>query len=190
MIKLIIFILLILGVVLGVYLVVKEEFPTTLPTSSKTKNITSIKAVGDDKCIEEVNQSLALLKAKATGHFEVVVGYLGTIECVSDNSGIFDYDKPARVKFAQLTLDEGVFWLAGAIAHEACHVKQYNDYKVENLTKKVPDEVYKGRNAESQCLDAQANALEKIGADKDTIDYVKKSINEEYWKVPDRIRWW
>lgn len=190
MIKLIIFILLILGVALGVYFVGKKESPTTLPTSSKTKNITPIKAVGDNKCIEDVNQALALLKAKATVHFEVVVEYLGTIECVSDNSDIFDYDKPARVKFAQLTLDEGVFWLAGAIAHEACHAKQYNDYRVENLTKKVPDEVYKGRNAESQCLDAQANALEKLGADKDTIDYVKKSINEEYWKVPDRIRWW
>lgn len=190
MIKLIIFILLILGLALGMYLVVKEEGSTTLPTTSKTKNTTSIKAVGDDKCIEDVNQGLALLKAKAAVHFEVVVEYLSTIECVADNSGIFDYDKPARVKFGQLTLDEGVFWLAGAIAHEACHAKQYNDYKVENLTKKVPDEVYKGRNAESQCLAAQADSLDKIGADKDTIDYVKKSINEEYWKVPDRVRWW
>jgi len=190
MVKFVILLLLIAGLGLGVYFASFKKTPQYNNVPSKMKAVSKIRAVGDDECKIQVNEAITLLKQKAPKHFQLAVDYLGTIECVEDGSDIFDYDQPARVKFGKLTMDEGVLWLSSAIVHEACHVKQYNDFRQENLTKNVPDEVYKGKNAEGWCLEVQADVLEKMGSDKDTIDYVKNSINEEYWKVPDRIIWW
>ncbi len=149
-----------------------------------------IKIIGAGDCVSKTNQALNLLKDKARIHYDDVVGYVGVIECAEAQSGMFAWENPPRYQVGKATINEGTIWYTGTIVHDAYHSKLYNDYLLENPGTKVPDEVWTGKNAEAQCLAAQYDALSKIGASQDTLDYVNNSINTEYWKVNYSQRWW
>lgn len=103
---------------------------------------------------------------------------------------MYAWEKPPRYQVGKETRNAGTIWYAGTIAHDSCHSKLYIDYLVSNPSNSVPNEVWTGREAEEQCLDVQYDALAKIGADQNTLDYVQNVINTEYWNVDYNNRWW
>lgn len=163
--------------------------PTLLPTPSPS-NSTAIKIniVGDQTCIDQTNQALDLLKVKTPDDYHNVVKYIGIIECIEAGSGMSAEENPPRYRVGKLTRDAGTIWYASTIVHDAWHSKLYHDYLDAHLGSLIPDDVWKGKNAEQQCLDVQYNALEKMSADQTTLDYVKNVINTDYWN--DSNRYW
>jgi len=149
-----------------------------------------IEIIGDNDFIEKTNQALDLLENKAFVHYTVVIRYIGIIEWADTGSGMFAWEDPPRYKVGEATVDAGTIWYAGTIVHDSIHSKQYNDYLAENPSGPVPDEVWTGESAEAKCLNVQYDALEKIGAGQQTLDYIKNAIDTKYWEVPYEDRWW
>lgn len=149
-----------------------------------------IKIIGDDDCVSKTNQALDLLRNKAKSHYDTIVKYVGIIECTESQSGMHVWENPPRYQVGKATINAGIIWYAGTIAHDACHSKQYHDYLLNNPSSSVPSDVYTGRNAEAQCLAVQYDALSKIGATQETLDYITNIINSEYWDVDYGERWW
>lgn len=149
-----------------------------------------IKITGGDNCGFKTNQALDLLRNKAKSHYDTIVKYVGIIECTESQSGMHVRENPPRYQVGKATVDAGAIWFAGTIAHDACHSKQYHDYLLNNPSSSVPSDVYTGRKAEAQCLDIQYDALSKMGATQEILDYVANIINSEYWNVDYGDRWW
>ncbi len=149
-----------------------------------------IKITGVGDCASKTNQALDLLRNKAKIHYDTIVKYVGIIECTESQSGMYVWENPPRYQVGKATVDAGTIWFAGTITHDACHSKQYHDYLFENPLINVPSGVYTGRSAEAQCLDVQYDALHKIGATQETLDYITNIINSEYWNVDYGDRWW
>lgn len=149
-----------------------------------------IEIIGEGDCVSNTNQALDLLRNQAKIHYDTIVKYVGIIECTESQSGMHVWENPPRYQVGKATVDAGTIWYAGTITHDACHSKQYHDYLFENPSTNVPSEVYTGRNAEAQCLDVQYDALRRIGATQETLDYITNIINSEYWNVDYGERWW
>jgi hypothetical protein len=132
-----------------------------------------------------------MLQERAPIHHGVVTQYVGLIECVESGSGMDAWFDPPRYLAGRKTRDAGTIWYAGTIVHDTCHAKLLHDYLATSEdTTSVPPEVWTGRDAVALCLAAQHNALSEIGASQQILDYVKKSIDREYWDVPFDQRWW
>lgn len=152
--------------------------------------IKPIKITGDSTCITKTNQALTLLKNKAIVHYNIIIKFVGTIQCVNSGSGMYAWENPPRYVVGKATVNAGTIWYAGTLVHDACHSKEYHDYLLTHPGSTVPSNVYTGKSAEALCLNAQYDALVKIGATKSTLDYVKNIINSNYWNVPYSGRWW
>jgi len=163
---------------------------TSQPTEPKPLGPFEIKIIGDGDCTTKTNQALDLLRNKAKIHYDTIVKYVGIIECTASQSGMHVWENPPRYQVGKATVDAGTIWYAGTITHDACHSKQYHDYLFENPSINVPSEVYTGRNAEAQCLDVQYDALNKLGAAQETLNYITNVRNSEYWNVDYDDRWW
>ncbi len=161
---------------------------------SRDKDLTtrkcSIEIIGNDDCVFKTNQALDLLRNKAKIHYNTIVKYIGIIECTESQSGMHVWEDLPRYQVGKATVDVGTIWYAGTIAHDACHSKQYHDYLFNNPSSSVPSDVYTGRIAEAQCLDVQYDALRKIGATQETLDYITNIMDSEYWNVDYGDRWW
>jgi len=149
-----------------------------------------IQIVGDAACQTSTQAALRLLGDKAPTHYAIVKAYVGIIECTSQGSGMYAYENPPRYLVGDATINAGTIWYAGTIAHDAGHSKLYNDYKLLHPGKPVPDDVWTGETAEKTCLDAQFDALTKIGGTQYQLDYVKNGINTQYYKIAPSERWW
>jgi hypothetical protein len=145
---------------------------------------------GDSVNTALTNQAIDLLKTKAPESLDFVYKYIGIVEIADQGSGMYVWEVPPRCKIGLKTIEAGTIWYASVLVHEANHSKQYSEYKKKYPSKKVPEAVYSGRDAEAECLDLQYKVLEKIGASKETLDYVKNVIDTEYWKVDYKNRWW
>ncbi|MCK9186290.1 S-layer homology domain-containing protein [Candidatus Gracilibacteria bacterium] len=151
----------------------------------------TIKIKGNEDCITKTNDALDLLKEKAKTNYDMVVKYVGIIECADTQSGMSVWEDPPRYQVGKATMDAGTIWYAGTIVHDAYHSKLYNDYLAQNPSSTVPTEIYSGKDAEQQCLDIQYEALVDIGAAQHTLDYIKnEAINTEYWNIDYEDRWW
>ncbi len=150
-----------------------------------------IEIIGGNDCVSKTNKALDFLKDKAKIHYDTIVKYVGLIECTESRSGMYVWENPPRYQVAKATVDAGTIWYAGTIVHDACHSKQYHDYLLNNPFGYVYVlDVYTGRNAEAQCLNVQYDALSKIGATQETLDYITNILNSEYWNVNYKDRWW
>lgn len=150
-----------------------QEQPTTQPT------LFPIEIRGDETCLSQTNEALALLQSRAETHYNVAMQYIGILECAEQGSGIYVWENPPRYKAGRSTREADSLWYASTFAHEACHAKQYQEGRN-----------YSGREGEAECLNVQADALEKLGASQSTLDYIRNVINTEYWEVPYSERWW
>ena len=146
-----------------------------------------IEVVGSVKFIDQVKRALVLIRDKAPDGFITVKKYIGRIE-ESDHSGMGAYLVPPTFHFSGKSAFYSLTWCAGDIAHDAYHSKLYNDYKEAN-GEPVPDSVWMGKDIEIKCLKYQSDILEKIGAPKNEIEYVK-SLDGSYAEIEYNKRNW
>jgi hypothetical protein len=149
-----------------------------------------LQIIGDSANTALTNQAIDLLKSKAPESLDFVIKYIAIIEIADQGSGMYVWEMPPRCKIGLKTIEAGTIWYSSVLVHEANHSKQYTEYKSKYPSKKVPEEIYSGHDAESECLDVQYKVLKKLGASKETLDYVKNAINTDYWKVDYKNRWW
>ncbi len=169
--------------------VTPTQKPTLMPVVKPLP--TSLEIKGDEDCLKRTNEALNLIKEKAESHYNEVKKYIGIIECTERQSGMAAYENPPRFQVGRSTYQSDTIWYAGTIVHDAHHSKLYHDYLQNHPSEiTVPYEAWGGRDSEQRCIDVQLDALQKIGADQYILDYVKDSINTEYWNVPYEDRWW
>lgn len=159
-------------------------------TVPPTQFVTSIVIKGDSTCQSSTLSALKLLNDNAPTHYSIVKSYVGVIECVSKGSGMAAFETPPRYMVGDATRNAGTVWFAGTIAHDAGHSRLYHDYLSNNPGQSVPNDVWTGEAAERTCLEAQYDALSKIGATQSQLDYVRNIINSQYYNTPYDQRWW
>lgn len=167
---------------------VRTVSPMTIPSKIAPPHQAAArpKTVGDSDCIAKTNEALNLLQIKDPDKYLTVMEYVGKIECIPAGSSIDVAEDPPRFLVGAVTMNKGTLWYASVIAHDSYHSKLYRDYLDEHPDIGVPDNIYSGKQGEQKCIDYQADALVKMGADQATIDWVKNSINSNYWENPDR----
>ena len=156
-----------------------------------TRNTIPVEMSGNAECIGKHLEAIQLLADKAPNHLRDFFEYVGVLRCVEQGSGTFVFEQPIRVDIAEHQLGISTTWLASVLAHEACHAKQYTDYKRRHPARfMVPDEAYSGQEAEADCLDQQFDALQKMDAPKRELDRIPEAFHEHYWDVSQEDRWW
>jgi hypothetical protein len=146
--------------------------------------------VGDANCQTSTQAALNLLKAKAPTHYAIVQGSIGIIECVVEGSRTYAAQNPPKFSAASATRNAGTVWYAAVLAHEAGHSKLYRDYKAAHPGQAVPESIWTGEAAEKVCLDAQYDALTKLGATIFELDSVRSALNTQYYNVSQSKQWW
>jgi hypothetical protein len=162
-------------------------FASSTTTSAKKSTTTSIverpaftiEIKGDEKCQTQTTDALKLIETKAPSYYDVVIHSIGVIDCQPAGSGMYWWEYPPRFQVGEATREAGTMWYAGAIVHDSCHSKQH--YEQYSLTDK---------QAEAQCIDFQIAAMTIMGADQETLDYLRNAINTNYWDVDYGERWW
>lgn len=145
----------------------------------------------DPSCQGEVQNALNLLKSDSADNYYYALKYIGSINCEEQGSGIYVWQDPPTVTLGKSTVGVGTVWLAGVLVHEAKHAELYREYLAQNPgASSVPENIYGGEASEQKSLDKQYRALTEIGADQSTLDYVKQVINDKYWEVDYKDRWW
>jgi len=172
---------------------------TPIPTSSQTATppLTTepqttifnneIEIIGDQEFIRQVEAALTLLKDKDPEAFSMVEKYIGRIE-QGDHSGMWAYKDPPTFELTDRTAFYSVTWCASVIAHDSYHSKLYHDYRSTH-SGSVPDDVWRGVEAERQCIAYQLNVAIKIGAPQREIDYLK-SLDGTHGNTPYKERDW
>jgi hypothetical protein len=165
---------------------------TPAPTATPLRTVNAlynIKIEGSDDFTQKTKAALSLIQEKDPVAYELIRKYVAIIAS-GKASGMMAYNDPPKYEVGERTYNSDTIWYAGTIAHDACHSKLYNDYKMQNPQINVPSDVWTGREAEAQCLNFQYNVLEKIGASASTLNYVKNIINTDYWEIPYDERNW
>ncbi len=158
-----------------------ESIPVAVPLDSRR-----IRIYGDEDCLTKTTRALEQLRMRSPLHDAIVAHYIGIIECVQMGSGMYVEEHPPRYQVGKPTWNGDMIWYAGTIVHDACHSRQYNDYLALHSSSEVPREVHFGRNPEIECNNVQIEALRNLGASQETIEYVRNSINTEYWEARER----
>lgn len=149
---------------------------------------TPIQIIGNEACVTETEQALRHLLTFSPVHSRYVHRHVGIIECVETGSGMYVEETPPRYAAGESTRNAGTIWYASSIVHDACHSQQYNEYRERHPDQTVPREVHFGRAAEAKCNDLQVEALRAIGGTEETIRYIERSLEREYWNDSQR-RW-
>lgn len=165
------------------------QAPAKTPKSNPAFT-TTIQIKGDAACQSTTMEALKLLSVSAPSHYSTVTSYVSVIECAAQGSGMFAYESPPRYLVGDATRNAGTVWYAGTIAHDAGHSKLYHNYLSAHPGQSVPDDIWTGEAAERACLDAQHDAVSKIGGTQAQLDYLKNIINSQYYNVPYEQRWW
>jgi hypothetical protein len=136
-----------------------------------------------------VRAALTLLRDKAPADLKVIEKFVGRIREVDawHLSGMNPLSDPPTFSLSITTARISVTWAAGAIAHDACHSKQWHDYSFKHETKWVPDSVWTGRVAELRCIAYQIEIMEKIGAPPAEIEILRRQDGLHYIKA-NRMR--
>lgn len=131
-----------------------------------------VEILGSAKFKNQVSRALTLLKKEAPEAFAIVIKYVGRIE-QGKRSGMWAYKNPPTFEVADRTAFYSITWCASTIAHDAFHSKLYHDYK-EKHSRRVPDDVWVGVEAEKKCLKHQLVVLKKIKAPKHEVTHLLK----------------
>ncbi len=159
--------------------VTNEVQRQTTNTVNKTTNApsqpvvvvnTSIKINGSSDFVRRVNEALALLLAKDTKGYELVVSNLKGITENKSRSSSNSYVKPQSAITYILPVDaSNIFWLAAALVHEAKHVDLWRTGQVTS-----------GTAGELVCIRRQIETMINIEGPKYFIDYLK-SQDGTHW---------
>lgn len=159
----------------GTYLLSPRVQTTNRITSSEN----GLNIVGNDSCKEQTGSAINLLKDKSPRDYQRLLKHLGTIECINSGSAVYPWQNPPLFRVGRETINAGVFWYASVLVHETCHIELYS----KGL-------VWQGEGPEKMCLEIQYDALVKIGANKDLLDYARNIINSEWWKQAPENSWY
>jgi hypothetical protein len=158
----------------------------SIPTSAMPPKL--IGAEGSNTCITKTSEALKLLRDKTPEYYNLVVKYIGTIEC-SPKSGssafIYVSEKPPHVVvggFAEASLED----FAAMLVHESVHSKQYQDFRANNPTAEyAPYESYGGRTGELTCMDVELDALLRLGGSQGRINQIRTLL-----KTYEKLEGW
>ncbi len=163
-----------------VFFLIMEFACTTVPLKESIK-YENIEIIGDKNFILQTQRALALLKDKHYKAFYMCQQYLGRI-VLSSSSGVKPWEKTPTYEVGKLTAYYGLKWYAGTIAHDAFHSQLYQEYLMKNpQTKRVPDSIWLGKEAEEKCLTYQHQVLKKLGATLSMLRYLRSLPATEYW---------
>ena len=144
-------------------------------------------------CVEQTEGALAFLKAEAPTYYDYANQYIGKILCLEAGSGMKMGWDPPTFKVGRRTRERAnPLWYAASIVHDACHSAQYHDWLAEHQGwRRVPHEVYSGRDAERQCMETQVEAMIAMGVPPEDLEtLVEDAMSTEWWKVPSSKRDW
>lgn len=120
---------------------------------------------GDQAFMTRVAQSLLLLKMSAPSDFAMITNYLGGIR-QGGRSGVNHRVKAPVISLSDKSAAPSLSWCASAIAHEAYHVKLYQDDHT----------AYKGfkRSVQSEgyVIKYQKKVLRRVGGTAYELDYI------------------
>jgi hypothetical protein len=143
--------------------------------------------LGSEKFQRQVYMALALLHEKDLEDYLVVEKYLRRV-VEAHHSGTQVAEIPPTFYFAPKSAFRSLTWCASDLVHEAYHCKLYRDY-LENHGTEVPQEIYSGEKAETQCIKRQLGVLEKVGAS--TLERFWLNWQDaRYYTVPYSNRSW
>jgi hypothetical protein len=125
---------------------------------------------GSDEFLSRTKEALALLRP--TPFFSEIQRTIALIK-QGRRSGMRAFAKRPTFVVGKRTWSHSALWYAGAIAHDSYHSKLYHDAR-ESSGGKPPADCWTGREAEKKCLAFQIKVLETLGADAETIAYLKQ----------------
>ena len=150
-----------------------QQAVAAAPEPPARKKYGSISIQGTAKFIKATTDALDLVQR--AGYLSQVEDYIIIIYEPSDDleSGMYASRKAFRV--GAPTWKNGPVWYGSAIVHDSMHSKLYWDAWNASGQTVVPDAgVYTGANAERKCLALQSQVLRSLGADANTLEYVRK----------------
>ena len=128
-----------------------------------------IELVGSEEFKKKVQASLDLLKEKAKEDYDYILKNKVRVIRSYVRSGISLNEHPRAINIAPPTLNASKAWLTSVFVHDTTHAYL-----------KDKGEPHTGKSAEIICNNRQMETLLKIGADKDTINWLKHQTGDHF----------
>jgi hypothetical protein len=141
-------------------------------------NYYGIQVWGSKAFIEQVDDSLNLLRTKSPEAFALIQRYMKRIE-QSSRSGMRAYDEPPTFDLSPKTAFYSATWCAGSIAHDMYHSRLYHEY-IDAHGEPVPEDAWAGQAKELECIKYQARVMRDIGAPEFEVTYVDHLDGSHY----------
>lgn len=161
--------------------------PEESGNADKRREMLPILIFGPDEFVEKTEEALFLIKEKSPRSYELVTNYVSIIQS-AEKSGMRAYNNPPTFKVGSRTAQSNLRWYASTIVHDAYHSKLYNDYR-KKFNRKVPSEIWSGRNAENACLSAQEDFMKDVGAPEHVMKHLQKMRNVDYFSDSKKRNW-
>jgi hypothetical protein len=141
-----------------------------------------IKVLGDERFAAVVRDALELVSTNCPDYHEVVTGHVAAIES-AERKPARHHEEPPRIALAS-SIDFGrdlsprskAVWYAGAIVHQAWHSKLYREFRLANPGAPWPADERSAAEREDARLQAQVDALVRMGASMWMLDHVRSRI--------------
>lgn len=163
----------------GAWMIDSIQYSPDPMEKKPTLTTTKMQVKGDDNCRSQVADALEILK-QTPWHYNFVHRYVDLIECTETGSGMWVWETPRRFT-AGVTIIEDTLQFASAFVHEACHSLQYAGFHEKNPDADVPETIYSGLKAESECLDYQTDWFRRIGK-KAEADAYNDALDTKWWE--------
>ena len=164
-----------------------RRIPEESGIADKRRELLPILIFGTDKFVERTEDALFLIKEKSPKSYELVTNYVSIIQC-AEKSGMCAFNNPPTFQVGSRTAQSDLRWYASSIVHDAYHSKLYNDYR-KKFNRKVPKEIWTGRNAENSCLSAQEVFLKDIGAPERWMKHIQNGRTRDYFSDYKNRNW-
>jgi len=133
----------------------------------------------------QVRAALKLLKEKAPEEYKQIEKDIGMIKEVEawHLSGMNPFADPPTFSLSITTVRISVTWCAGAIAHDACHSREWHAYARKHPKEAVPDSVWTGQAAELRCIAHEIEVMKRIGAPAWEIEDLRRTDGLHYLRT-------
>jgi hypothetical protein len=143
---------------------------SSLFKQSHSEIVDGIEIKGSPAFVVCTKEALALLGR--TPFFNVIPRYIAVIQEGKRSGMRADAERPTFV-VGKPTWKHSALWYAGAIAHDCYHSKLYQEARAAAGVK-PPADSWTGADAEKKCLKFQIEVMETLGAEEETVQYLKQ----------------
>lgn len=163
---------------------------------TKSESVDGIEIRGCADFQRRTREAIVLLRPLAA--FELIRAHLAVIR-QGKRSGVQASARMPIFTVGRPTWNYSALWYAGAIAHDAFHVKLYRDAKLQDGAKEPSADAWSGKAAEKACLAFQSQVLLALKADKIIIAHIEKHAKNPTYQgrnrgwgnwLDYRKRWW